>query len=234
MFNSKRMYFLIIAVLIVAILFLVSWKRPSSPLPTNKTLNDYTFVDSNNLIKLNPPAPPQNPEKETIFQQRNQANNDTVTQEKSQILKEDAGAQQSDDVVSSLIFEDSYGGIPQEGSRLDKDLVASGLAFRADFLALEKLNIGDKINVSMPYIGEGYEGVAKITKNELTPLSLSRSLVMDFKEPGTYMTAFYTNGLIKGNIYATSGAYTYEHDENHGYIISTLEYKRIKNALFID
>lgn len=107
----------------------------------------------------------------------------------------------SEESYSVLYFGDSDGSLPDSNSRIDNDLISNGLAFTADLSSLANLKPGEMVHVSIPYMGPGVNEVGVVASNQLTPITSSRSVIMEFSNPGTYMTMFYTKGLIKGDIY---------------------------------
>ncbi len=150
------------------------------------------------------------------------------------IIKEEIHYPSDNEYKNQLIFEHSYGTTPNNDSRIDKDLIDHAIGFRANFDVITELSVGENILIKLPYIGEGIEEKGTISKNELTSLTSSREVTVTFSNSGSYMTAFYTEGLIQGKIYSEKGTYIYESDGEHGYIMSIYDYKSLKQALIID
>lgn len=114
---------------------------------------------------------------------------------------------------------------------IDNDLRSAGTAFKANMQELASTNEGQKLNIS--FFGEQYQGEIEHKSISVSGLTQIKIDLAESRQ-GTYMSIYFGRKVTKGKVYTTSGSYIFEYEGDIGYVMSIFEYKKLKNAIYID
>lgn len=129
-----------------------------------------------------------------------------------------------------FVIEEIYhdGTLNIEG--IDEDLVNSGKMFKSSATRLRYRSVGTPITINL--FGDTLQGIIK--KNTKSPNTGNTYVKIGFGEKGRYANIYYGKNLMKGKIYTSEGSYIFQHNGEAGFVLPIYEYKKMKNALFID
>jgi len=132
--------------------------------------------------------------------------------------------------VESFSMNETFDDGNHDFGRVDKDMIGSGTMFNTDLSRLKAMVSGQKVKIEL--LSKAVTGT--ITTKQLTKLGSTQMFIKLDDSPASTMGIYYGKELTKGKIYMHGKGYQFEAHGNVGFLMGIYEYKKMKNALFID
>lgn len=187
------------------------------PISAPETLHQPATTDK--FVTLADPQPPSAPEFQPAA---------TMTAaETAASLEEDRLYEK---VSQQLSIETLHDPDQYDLSGIDQDLVDNGTLVSSGMGALKSLAKGSEVEISL--MGEPYSGV--VEKNLVSGNLGNTYVKIRLGQTAEYLNVYYGSQIARGKIYTADASYLFEDNGKIGFVIPIYEYKKLKNALFID
>ena len=229
----NKIYWLIPVILLVSFFYFFESNNSSESGPTENSYAKNNTKDKHEVLKAN-----------VTHKKVTKTNSDEKTTIVSSIsrLDESAPAIVRDDNTyeeyvaeratkkTEVKMEETYNDGSYNTSKIDSDIVANGKMVLTDINSMKSLPKGSEVVLNL--FGQELNGV--VEKNKIAGESGNKYIKVRLGGPGEYMNVYYGTNISRGKIYSPEGSYMFEHNGEVGFVISIYEYKKLKDALFID
>lgn len=134
--------------------------------------------------------------------------------------------EKTEEVAFTKTFDDGN----NDFGNIDQEMIGSGEMFKADLNRLKNLSQGQQVTIDLL----NKNMVGKVEIKQSTKIGSTMLSVKLDDSSVSNMSIYYGETLTRGKIYTPDGSYIFEANINVGFLMNMHEYKKMKNALYID